>query len=90
MMHPGDFVLFVRGATRNRQVLARIALNVLFDPDAYPVDLSEIQALDHRDRDAVNSLLVCSVTEPLTRVQDRSENFQWLKSAAQGTPEGAS
>lgn len=47
MLPPIAFVTYVRRAkpSADREVMARVALNVLYDPERYPVDLSEVSAL---------------------------------------------
>lgn len=53
MIYPGEFALFVLKASRwpsDQKVMARIALNFLFDPEQYPVDLSEVVALQSDNR----------------------------------------
>ncbi|WP_036106860.1 hypothetical protein [Lysobacter capsici] len=58
MLYPGDFALFVIEANRwpeEQRVMARVALNFLFDPEQYPVDLSEVLALHSENRIMVDA-----------------------------------
>ena len=45
MLHAVDYVHFVRGAEIHQVLLARIALNALYNSKEYPLDLSELGAL---------------------------------------------
>jgi hypothetical protein len=46
MIHQIDYVIAINGSQKQHPLMARIALNRLYDPAAFPVDLSELQELD--------------------------------------------
>lgn len=52
MVEPSDYKIYVLAVSSkaDQKVMARVALNALFAPDRYPVDLSEIALLrsDHK------------------------------------------
>jgi hypothetical protein len=64
MLRPSDFILYIKSAEADRVLLARVALNVLYDPALYPVDLSAVLALRGMSRAMVKSLLDWCATEP--------------------------
>lgn len=76
MLHPTDYVNMIFGSELNADqvVMARVALNVLFDPDQYPVDLSEVMALSGANRILVRGFLAWCAFDP-TRYQSRSEEL---------------
>ena len=53
MLHPVDFIRYVRNTKHNQRIMARIGLNALHDPDAYPVDISELDKLGSLNRSVV-------------------------------------
>ena len=57
MLHPVDFLTYIRRTRHKRGLLARIALNIVHDADAYAVDLSEFDKLFDTDRAMVMGLL---------------------------------
>lgn len=67
MIYPSDFALFVLEARRwpeEQKVMARLALNFLFDPEQYPVDLSETLGLHSDNRIMVNAFLAACGSFP--------------------------
>lgn len=53
MLHPIDFIRYVRSTKHNQRLMARIGLNALHDPDSYPVDISELDRLGSLNRSVV-------------------------------------
>lgn len=53
MLHPIEYFKHVRDTRKNQRLMARIGLNALYDPDAYPVDLSELDKLTDVNRTMV-------------------------------------
>lgn len=48
MIYPADYMFCLRDnpyRQQDKQVMARVALNALVDPERYPVDLSEVRTL---------------------------------------------
>lgn len=66
MLHPVDYVNTIFGLelTADQVVMARVALNVLFDPDQYPVDISEVMTLRSKNRILVRGFLAWCAFEP--------------------------
>lgn len=66
-MNPVDFCLRIlsgRDGNGERVVMARIALNALVDPHAYPVDLSELAALSCEPNILTRSMLTYCAMHP--------------------------
>lgn len=64
MLHPADYVHYIETAGINKPLLARIALNALYDSDAFPVDLSELNTLDSRGGQMARAFLDWCGTDP--------------------------
>ena len=81
MIHPGDYVQYVRNAKQHRSVLARVALNVLYDPDAFPVDLSEVLSLGSEERHMARGLISWCTVSPThfsSRSAERVEDMKLI------------
>ncbi|WP_057920835.1 hypothetical protein [Lysobacter capsici] len=64
MLPPIDFMHYVRGSNiaSDQVVMARIALNVLSDPERYPVDLSEIAGMRYESQIMTRAFLAwCAI-----------------------------
>lgn len=67
MLYDLDFVSYIKRMTdedqqADRRVMARVALNALYDSEAYPVDLSEILRLHSINRSLTRAFLLgCSL-----------------------------
>jgi len=61
-----DFILCLKDAGEDRPVLTRLALNVLFDPVAHPVDLSEVMRLDGRNWALAKTFIESCAADPST------------------------
>jgi hypothetical protein len=91
MIYPGEFPLFVLEATRwpaDQQVMARVALNFLFDPEQYPVDLSEVLSLQSNNRIMTEAFFANCASFPIEAGTWPREDF--LCEAMRGLVEGAS
>jgi len=66
MLHPIDFVTYVRlkSDLMDRSLLARIALNALYDYERYPVDLSELAELCCESRVMARAFLAWCAIDP--------------------------
>lgn len=66
-MNPIDYCMRIeseRDDFAERVVMARIALNALFDPNAYPVDMSELASLTSEPNILTRSMLNYCVIHP--------------------------
>ena len=67
MIYPADFVSFVRKKAKpaaEQVVLARIALNALYDPEIYPVDVHELMLLHNENRVMAKAFLSYCAINP--------------------------
>lgn len=66
MLCPHDFVSYVLKSShmKDRVVLARAALNILFDIEQYPVDLAEVAGLRSEGRLMVRAFLAWVAVNP--------------------------
>lgn len=67
MIYPADFVSFVRKKTKpveEQIILARIALNALYDPEMYPVDVHELMLLHNENRVMAEAFLAYCAINP--------------------------
>ncbi|MBN8499533.1 MAG: hypothetical protein J0M19_00045 [Sphingomonadales bacterium] len=66
MLAPIDFTTYVRASkiASDQVIMARIALNVLYDPERYPVDLSEIAKMRSESRIMTRAFLAwCAIDQ---------------------------
>jgi hypothetical protein len=77
MLHPIDYLSAVLDGGRDKVLMARIALNRVFDPKAYPVDLSEIRGL-HAINEAITMALLarCAAKREPWMSQSLVENIR--------------
>jgi len=67
VIYPADFVGYLRKRAKcadDRLVMARIALNALYDPQLYPVDVFEVMRLRNESRVMTEAFLAFCAVNP--------------------------
>lgn len=64
MFSPHDFILCLKDAGEDQPVLTRLALNILYDPVAHPVDLSEVMRLHGRNWALARTFIESCAADP--------------------------
>lgn len=64
MLSAREFTVLATTADRDQTLLARIALNALYDPARYPVDMSELLSLTAHHRALARSFLAWCAVHP--------------------------
>lgn len=57
MLHPITFIEHIQNSEQQQPLMARIALNAIYDADAYPVDISELDKLSSFNRSIVTGFM---------------------------------
>lgn len=70
MLHEIDFVSFIHDLTdqkseRDRSIMARVALNALYDAELFPVDLSEVMSLRGKHAVLTRAFISWCLLEPI-------------------------
>lgn len=91
-MHPVDYIIRIKAEKdplAQRAIMARIALNILFDSHVYPVDLSELSELGPEAYLLSRSLLsYCRIFPQYVGAMD-ARDLNLLERILDGCKEGA-
>jgi hypothetical protein len=66
MIYPEDFIAVVKKTKKpdEKSLMARVALNALYDPERFPVDLSEVMALPQESKMLVRAFMAFCAINP--------------------------
>lgn len=66
MIYPEDFIAAVKKTKSpdEKSLMARVALNALYDPERFPVDLSEVMALPQESKMLVRGFMAYCAINP--------------------------